>query len=78
VDETEAKAGDERKGATTPDGNHRDIERPVFGADCWPSTLKSTISKRQSLPFEMVLTISQRAASSNVLQTRLGLTAHMA
>jgi hypothetical protein len=40
--------------------------------------LKFTISKRQSLPFEMVLMISQRAALSNVLPTRLGLTAHIA
>ena len=29
----EAETGDERKGATTPDRNHRDVEGPVFGAD---------------------------------------------
>jgi hypothetical protein len=29
----EAEAGDERKGAATPDGNHRNVERSIFGAD---------------------------------------------
>jgi len=27
------EAGDERKGATTPNRNHRDVKGPVFGAD---------------------------------------------
>lgn len=29
----EAKAGDERKGATTPYRDHRDVKGPVFGSD---------------------------------------------
>jgi hypothetical protein len=29
----EAEAGNERKGAPTPDGDHRDVEGSVFGAD---------------------------------------------
>jgi len=29
----EAKAGDEGEGAAAPDGEHRDVEGPVFGAD---------------------------------------------
>jgi hypothetical protein len=31
----EAEASDERKGAATPDGNHRNVEGPVFGADLY-------------------------------------------
>jgi hypothetical protein len=31
----EAEGGDERKGATMPNGNRRDVEGPVFGADHW-------------------------------------------
>lgn len=29
----EAEAGDEGEGATAPDGEHRDVKGPVFGAD---------------------------------------------
>jgi hypothetical protein len=71
-EKTHAKteAGDERKGATTPDGNHRDVEGPVFGADlcghCLFQQVSSASPKTKRADWDETFEDGTRAASRHV------------
>ena len=52
--------------------------KTIFDGVQLTSTLKLTISSRQLVRDVMLSTTSRSAASLNVFETRLGLTAHMA
>ena len=66
----ETEAGDERKGAATPNGNHSDIEGPVFGADLCgyyvPTGLISASPKTKSADWDETFEDGTRAISRHV------------
>jgi hypothetical protein len=44
---TKAKASDQRKDATTPNRNHRDVNGPVIGADLCAQIVHISIGKKK-------------------------------
>jgi hypothetical protein len=63
----EAEAGDERKGAATPDGNQRHVKRPTFGTDlCGYNLFISASPKSERADRDETFEDGTRATSRHV------------